>query len=57
MTLQPSSEKQAFRIGAQTAPYDPYWVQVQEAILEQAAVLGVTLVSVELPDQTASLTE
>jgi signal transduction histidine kinase/AraC-like DNA-binding protein/ABC-type sugar transport system substrate-binding protein len=57
MTPQPSSEKQAFRIGAQTAPYDPYWVQVQEAILEQAAVLGVTLVSVELPDQTASLTD
>ena len=45
------------RIGAQTAPYDPCWVQVQEAIFEQAATLGITLVSVDLPDQTASLSD
>jgi signal transduction histidine kinase/AraC-like DNA-binding protein/ABC-type sugar transport system substrate-binding protein len=57
MSPKPALEKIAFRIGVQTAPYDPYWVQVQEAIFEQAIALGVPLISIELPDQSATLSD
>ena len=50
-----ATDEHPYRIGVQTAPYDPYWVQVQEAILEQALRSGVTLNSIELPDQSAAL--
>jgi signal transduction histidine kinase/ABC-type sugar transport system substrate-binding protein/AraC-like DNA-binding protein len=46
----------AFRIGSQIGPYDPFWVQVREAVLQKAQQLGLQLVPIEIAGRPNSLT-
>ena len=43
------------RIGTQIGPFDPFWVQVREAVYQKAQQLGINLVSIELPEYPAIL--
>ena len=43
------------RIGTQIGPFDPFWVQVREAVYQKAQQLGIDLVSIELPEYPAIL--
>ncbi|MCW5850763.1 MAG: helix-turn-helix domain-containing protein [Anaerolineae bacterium] len=45
------------RIGAQILPGDPFWVQVREAVSQQAYRLGVTLVPIEITEHPETFTE
>ncbi len=49
--------KRSKRIGAQIGPYDPFWVQVQEAVQHKAQQFGVELIPIEMagnPDTFSS---
>lgn len=43
------------RIGTQIGPFDPFWVQVREAVYQNAQRFGVEMVSIELPEYPAIL--
>jgi signal transduction histidine kinase/AraC-like DNA-binding protein/ABC-type sugar transport system substrate-binding protein len=40
--------KRTLRIGAQIGPYDPFWVQVREAVYHKAQQFGVELIPIEI---------
>ncbi len=44
------------RIGSQIGAYDPFWIQIREAVHQQAQRLGVNLIQIEITDQSALLT-
>jgi len=44
------------RIGSQIGAYDPFWVQVREAVHQQAQQFGVNLIPIEIADQPTLLT-
>jgi signal transduction histidine kinase/ABC-type sugar transport system substrate-binding protein/AraC-like DNA-binding protein len=39
---------QTFRIGSQIGPYDPFWVQLREAVSQRAQQLGLELIPLEI---------
>jgi signal transduction histidine kinase/ABC-type sugar transport system substrate-binding protein/AraC-like DNA-binding protein len=47
---------QAFRIGSQIGPYDPFWVQVREAVNQKARQLNIELIPIEIAGRPDSLT-
>lgn len=46
---------QAFRIGSQIGPYDPFWVQVREAVNQKAQQLGLDLIPIEIAGRPDTL--
>ena len=46
---------QALRIGSQIGPYDPYWVQVREAVNQRAQQLGLELIPIEIAGRPDTL--
>lgn len=44
------------RIGSQIGLYDPFWVQVREAVYQKAKQFNVILVPIEIAEQPATLT-
>lgn len=40
--------RQTFRIGSQIGPYDPFWVQVREAVNQRIQLLGLELIVLEI---------
>ncbi len=40
--------RQTFRIGSQIGPYDPFWVQVREAVSQRVQQLGLELIPLEI---------
>src|SRR5690349_21834690 len=43
------------RIGSQIGAYDPFWVQVREAVHQKAQQLNVNLIPIEITDHPTSL--
>ena len=48
---------QPFRIGLQIGPYDPFWVQVREAVNQRAQQLGLYLIPIEIAGRPDALQE
>ncbi|RPJ19450.1 MAG: GAF domain-containing protein, partial [Chloroflexi bacterium] len=46
---------QTFRIGSQIGPYDPFWVQVREAVNLKAQQLGLELIPIEIAGRADTL--
>jgi signal transduction histidine kinase/AraC-like DNA-binding protein/ABC-type sugar transport system substrate-binding protein len=46
---------QTFRIGSQIGPYDPFWVQVREAVNQRAQQLCLELVPIEIAGRPDAL--
>jgi signal transduction histidine kinase/ABC-type sugar transport system substrate-binding protein/AraC-like DNA-binding protein len=46
---------QVFRIGSQIGPYDPFWVQVREAVNQKAQQLGLELIPIEIAGRPDAL--
>src|ERR671919_1075625 len=46
---------QAFRIGSQIGPYDPFWVQVREAVNQRAQQLDLQLIPIEIAGRPDTL--
>jgi signal transduction histidine kinase/ABC-type sugar transport system substrate-binding protein/AraC-like DNA-binding protein len=46
---------QTFRIGSQIGPYDPFWVQVREAVNQRAQQLGLDLIPLEIAGRPDAL--
>jgi len=45
----------AFRIGSQIGPYDPFWVQIREAVNQRAQQLGLYLIPIEIAGRPDTL--
>jgi signal transduction histidine kinase/AraC-like DNA-binding protein/ABC-type sugar transport system substrate-binding protein len=46
-----------YRIGVEVGPYDPYWVQVKEAVCDQLAKMGVTQVRLDIAETNQTFYE
>jgi len=46
---------QELRIGSQIGPYDPFWVQVREAVNQKAQQLGLELIPIEIAGRPDTL--
>jgi signal transduction histidine kinase/ABC-type sugar transport system substrate-binding protein/AraC-like DNA-binding protein/ActR/RegA family two-component response regulator len=46
---------QVFRIGSQIGPYDPFWVQVREAVNQKVQQLGLELIPIEIDGRPDAL--
>ena len=46
---------QPLRIGSQIGPYDPFWVQVREAVNQRAQQLGLELIPIEIAGRPDAL--
>src|SRR5688572_25712700 len=44
-----------FRIGSQIGSYDPFWVQVREAVYQKAQQLNLDLIPIEITDEPTRL--
>lgn len=46
---------QPFRLGSQIEPYDPFWVQIREAVNQRAQQLGLYLIPIEIAGRPDTL--